>query len=182
MIEVLLLAIALSMDAFAVSLTLGARHPQNIAKMAILAGLYFGAFQGLMPLIGYFGGVAMLAWLGDFTHWIAFLLLVIIGVKMIYEATKINFEDSPPLPNYSHYALLLLAIATSIDALAAGFSLTLMSINGITACVLIGIVTFLFSYVGVRIGKRTSHFLGNKAEIFGGVVLVLLGIKVLVIA
>ena len=179
MIEVILLAIALSMDAFAVSLTLGVRNPKEIQKLAWLAGLYFGLFQGIMPLFGYLGGVAVFGWLGDFSHWIAFVLLIIIGLKMIYEAITSKAEENTPSLGYSHYALLLLAIATSIDALAAGFSLTLMNVNGIYACILIGIITFLFSYVGVRMGRQTSHWLGNKAELFGGVVLVLLGFKIL---
>lgn len=181
MIEVILLAIALSMDAFAVSLTLGVRTIKKNQKLALLAGLYFGLAQGLMPLFGYLGGVTVVGWLGEFTHWIAFILLVIIGLKMIYEATTAKPEENPQAHTYSHYALFLLAIATSIDALAAGFSLTLMSVNGIYACILIGLTTFIFSYVGVRIGSQASYLLGNKAEIFGGVVLVILGIKVLLI-
>jgi len=180
MIEVLLLALALSMDAFAVSLTLGIRHPDHINKMAVIAGLYFGVFQGAMPLIGYFGGVVMLDWLGDFTHWIAFLLLTLIGLKMIFEAAKTNSEDKAELSSYSHHAMLLLAIATSIDALAAGFSLSLMDVNGLLACLIIGFVTFLFSYIGVKMGKKTSRFIGNKAEFLGGIVLVLLAIKVVI--
>jgi putative Mn2+ efflux pump MntP len=179
MIEVLLLAIALSMDAFAVSLTIGARQPSHNAKMAILAGVYFGVFQGLMPLIGYLGGIAIFGWLGDYTRWVAFLLLMIIGIKMIYEAAASHAKQNPESRKYSHYALLLLAIATSIDALAAGFTLPLMSVNGIYACAIIAIITFLFSYAGVRMGQRTAHWLGYKAEVFGGVVLILLGLNIL---
>ncbi|MFT4654520.1 MAG: putative Mn2+ efflux pump MntP [Patiriisocius sp.] len=181
MIEIIILAIALSMDAFAVSLTMGVRNTKRIQKLALLAGLYFGFFQGLMPLFGYLGGVAIVGWLGNFTHLIAFILLITIGLKMIYEAAITKPEENPQPHTYSHYALLLLAIATSIDAFAAGFSLTLMSINGIYACILIGLITFIFSYVGIRIGRRVSYLLGNKAEILGGVVLVILGFKVLLI-
>lgn len=179
MIEILLLAVALSMDAFAVSLTIGARHPSHNAKMAMLAGVYFGVFQGLMPLIGYLGGIAIFGWLGDYTRWIAFLLLMIIGIKMIYEAVTSHADQNNTPQQYSHYALLVLAIATSIDALAAGFTLPLMDVNGIYACVTIAIITFLFSYAGVKMGQRTARWLGYKAEIFGGVVLILLGINIL---
>lgn len=181
MIEATVLAIALSMDAFAVSLTMGARNPKNIHKLALLAGLYFGLFQGIMPLFGYVGGIAVFGWLGNFTHWIAFVLLIIVGVKMIYEAITHKSEKDTPSATYSHYALLLLAIATSIDALAAGFSLPLMDVNGIYACILIGLITFVFSYAGVRMGRKTSHLLGNKAEILGGIVLVILGFKILLV-
>lgn len=180
MIEIIFLAIALSMDAFAVSLTIGVSNPKKIQKMALLAGLYFGIAQGLMPLFGYLGGVAILGWLGEYTHWIAFILLLIIGIKMVYEALTSPPEKGVTSKKYSHHAFLMLAIATSIDALAAGFSLTLMSINGIYACIIIAIITFLFSYAGVLMGRSTSAWLGNKAEIFGGVVLIFLGFKVLI--
>jgi putative Mn2+ efflux pump MntP len=180
MIEIIFLAIALSMDAFAVSLTIGVNNPKQLQKMALLAGLYFGIAQGLMPLFGYLGGVAIFGWLGEYTHWIAFILLLIIGLKMIYEALTSLPEKGVTSKKYSHHALLMLAIATSIDALAAGFSLTLMSINGIYACIIIAIITFLFSYAGVLMGRSSSVWLGNKAEIFGGVVLILLGFKVLI--
>lgn len=179
MIEIIFLAIALSMDAFAVSLAIGVGNPKQIQKMALLAGLYFGIAQGLMPLFGYLGGVAIFGWLGEYTKWIAFVLLVIIGLKMLYEALTSLPEKGVTSKKYSHHALLMLAIATSIDALAAGFSLTLMSINGIYACIIIAIITFLFSYAGVLMGRSSSVWLGNKAEIFGGVVLIFLGIKVL---
>lgn len=180
MIDVIFLAIALSMDAFAVSLTLGTRNAHHVNKVALLAALYFGVFQAVMPLLGYLGGVAMFAWFGNFAHWIAFILLVMIGLKMMYEAIKPQSEVAVAPPTYSHYALLILAIATSIDALAAGFTLTLLSVNGVYACILIGLITFMFSYIGVHIGRRTSHWLGNKAEFFGGIVLVLLGCKILI--
>lgn len=178
MLEIIVLAVALSMDAFAVSLTLGVRSVRDVRELAILAGLYFGFFQGLMPVLGHVGGLSILNWLGSFTHIVAFLLLVGIGLKMIYEALAAKSEANISAQKYSHYALILLALATSIDALAAGFSLRLMSTNAIAACVLIGLVTFAFSYVGVRIGKRAAKFIGNKAEVFGGLVLILLGLKI----
>ncbi|GAB54967.1 hypothetical protein GPUN_0832 [Glaciecola punicea ACAM 611] len=181
MIDVITLAVALSMDAFAVSLTIGVRDITRVRKLAWLAALYFGAFQGIMPLFTYFGGIAILAWLGSFAQWIAFILLVIIGLKMIYEAIFFADKNSSTSRTYSHYALLLLAVATSIDALAAGFTLTVMSANGVYACLLLGITAFIFSYVGVHLGQRTSNWLGNKAELFGGIVLVLLGCKVLLL-
>lgn len=181
MTEIILLAVALSMDAFAVSLTMGVSNPKKIQKLALMAGVYFGVFQGIMPLFGYLGGVAIFGWLGNFAHWIAFALLLIIGLKMIYEAVTPSQEEEQISKSYSHYAFLVLAIATSIDALAAGFSLPLMSVNGLYACLIIAITTFLFSYAGVTMGRRTAHWLGNKAEIFGGIVLIALGFKILLV-
>jgi putative Mn2+ efflux pump MntP len=181
MTEIILLAVALSMDAFAVSLTMGVSNPKNIQKLALTAGVYFGVFQGIMPLFGYLGGVAIFGWVGNFAHWIAFVLLLIIGLKMIYEAVTSRHEEDQTSKTYPHYAFLVLAIATSIDALAAGFSLPLMSVNGLYACLIIAITTFLFSYAGVTMGRQTAHWLGNKAEIFGGLVLIALGFKILLV-
>ncbi len=175
MIEVLILAIALSMDAFAVSIGLGAK--KNVPNLALKAGLFFGAFQALMPLIGYLGGKGVLGWIEDYTHWIAFGLLALIGAKMIYEGLQEGVEEE--IAVVTNKVLLLLAIATSIDAMAAGFSLTLLDANPYLACLVIGITTFGFSLAGVSIGHRSGTWLESKAEIFGGSVLILLGFKFL---
>ena len=175
MLEVLILAIALSMDAFAVSIGLGAK--KNAPGLALKAGLFFGTFQALMPFIGYLGGKGVLGWVEAYAHWIAFGLLALIGAKMIYEGLQEGVEEE--IAAVTSKLMMLLAIATSIDAMAAGFSLTLLGVNPFIACLIIGVTTFGFSAVGVRIGVQSGTWLEDKAEIFGGIVLVLLGFKFL---
>ncbi|MDD4964517.1 MAG: manganese efflux pump MntP family protein [Gallionella sp.] len=176
MLEVIILAIALSMDAFAVSIGLGAK--KNAPHLALRAGLFFGAFQALMPFIGYLGGKGVLSWIDAYSHLIAFGLLTLIGAKMIYEALQEGIEED--IAGITNKLMLMLAIATSIDAMAAGFSLTLLLVNPYLACLIIGVVTFAFSVLGVFIGKRSGTWLESKAELFGGTVLILIGIKLLV--
>lgn len=176
MFEVIVLAIALSMDAFAVSIGLGSKG--NTKGLGLKAGLYFGAFQALMPFIGYLGGKGVLGWVEAYSHWIAFGLLALIGGKMIYEGLSDEIEEY--IEALTHKTMLLLAVATSIDAMAAGFSLNLLDINAYLACLIIGVTTFAFSWVGVRIGEKSGTWLESKAEVFGGVVLILIGIKMLV--
>lgn len=177
MIEVLLLAIALSMDAFAVSIGLGSKQKSDPKSLALLAALYFGLFQGLMPLIGYLGGKGLLGWVAEYAPIVAFLLLGLIGAKMIFESFSEGIEED--LTKVTHRVLLTLAIATSIDAMAAGFALTLLNVNPFVACLIIAVTTFLFSYVGVFIGVKSGTWLESKAEFMGGVVLILIGIKML---
>jgi putative Mn2+ efflux pump MntP len=180
-IEVVILALALSMDAFAVSIGLGAKRKHNRTSLAIMAGLYFGFFQGVMPLIGYLGGKEVFGWVGVYAPWIAFILLLLIGSKMIYEsfsgAIEKNIETD--IVKITHKVMLVLAIATSIDALAAGFSLTLLDVNSFVACTLIGLTTLVFSGIGVFVGAKSGTWLESKAELFGGIVLILIGFKLL---
>lgn len=175
MVEVLILAVALSMDAFAVSIGLGAK--KNTPGLAIKAGLYFGIFQAFMPFIGYLGGKGILGWVEAYSHWIAFGLLVLIGAKMIYEGVQEGVEED--ISAVTNKMMLILAIATSIDAMAAGFSLTLLDVNPYIACIVIGVTTFTFSWAGVLIGRNSGTWLESKAEFFGGTVLILMGIKML---
>ncbi|MEO2265962.1 manganese efflux pump MntP [Pseudoalteromonas pernae] len=177
MIEVLILAIALSMDAFAVSIGLGSKHTHATKSLAIKSGIYFGLFQGLMPLIGYLGGKGVLGWVEDYAHWIAFGLLLLIGAKMIYEALSEGIEED--IAQITHKVMLILAIATSIDAMAAGFTLTLLDVHPLIACAMIGVTTLIFSVIGVLVGNRSGTWLESKAELLGGVVLVLIGFKIL---
>jgi len=175
MIEVIILAVALSMDAFAVSIGLGSRG--DIRGLGLKAGIFFGTFQALMPFIGYLGGREILGWVDTYAHWIAFGLLALVGAKMIYEGLHEGIEEN--IVAITNKMMLLLSIATSIDAMAAGFSLTLLDFNAYLACLIIGITTFAFSWAGVQIGKSSGVWLENKAELFGGVVLILIGIKML---
>ena len=177
MVEVLVLAVALSMDAFAVSIGLGSKQPHQAESLAARAAIYFGLFQGIMPLIGYLGGKGVFGWVESFAHWIAFALLVLIGAKMIYEAMSEGIEED--IAQVSHRILLVLAIATSIDAMAAGFTLTLLEFNALIACVIIGATTFVFSWLGVFVGAKSGTWLESKAEFLGGVVLILIGLRIL---
>ena len=175
MFEVIVLAVALSMDAFAVSIGLGSKG--NTRGLGLKAGLFFGVFQGLMPFIGYLGGKGVLGQVDAYAHWIAFGLLAIIGAKMIYEGLQEGIEED--ITVITNKIMLVLAVATSIDAMAAGFSLTLLEVNAYLACFIIGVTTFLFSWAGVLIGKNSGTWLESRAEIFGGTVLILMGIKIL---
>jgi putative Mn2+ efflux pump MntP len=177
MIEVIILAVALSMDAFAVSIGLGSKKKTKPTSLAIMSGLYFGAFQALMPLIGYLGGKGLLGWIESFAPWLAFGLLSLIGGKMIYESFSEGIEED--ITKVTHRIMLTLAIATSIDAMAAGFTLTLLTVNPLLACFLFGVFTFMFSFAGVFVGWQSGTRLESKAELLGGVILVLIGLKVL---
>jgi manganese efflux pump family protein len=177
MLEVLFLALALSMDAFAVAIGLGAKQKTNVGKLALVTGTYFGFFQGVMPFFGYWAGKGVLGWVASYAPWVAFFLLLLIGLKMIYESFQTGIEDE--IKNTTHQVMLVLAIATSIDAMAAGFALTLLNTNVIASCVVIGFVTLLFSYAGVFIGAKSGTQLENKAEFLGGIVLILIGLKIL---
>ncbi|WP_231872306.1 MULTISPECIES: manganese efflux pump MntP family protein [unclassified Oleiphilus] len=173
----LLLAIALSMDAFAVSIGLGSKKTVGTLKLATMCAIYFGLFQGLMPLIGFIGGKGVLVFAETYAPWVSFILLLIIGIKMIYEALITGEENVPS--HISHRAMFILGIATSIDAMAAGFSLTLLNVNGFLACAFIAITTALFSFAGVYLGEKTGTWLESRAEVLGGTILILIGLKVL---
>ncbi|MES9939687.1 MAG: manganese efflux pump MntP family protein [Candidatus Thiodiazotropha sp. 6PLUC2] len=177
MLEVLILAIALSMDAFAISVGLGSKNAKKTKTLALLASTYFGLFQGLMPLIGFFGGKGVIGWVESYAHWIAFFLLLLIGGKMIYESITEGIEED--IAQITHRVMLVLAIATSIDAMAAGFTLNLLDVNPLIACGIIGATTFLFSWAGVFVGVKSGVWLESKAELLGGVILIAIGFKIL---
>ena len=177
MLDVLILAIALSMDAFAVSISLGSKKAENTQTLALLSSIYFGLFQALMPLIGYFGGKGVFGWVESYAHWIAFFLLLLIGGKMVYESITEGVEED--IAQITHKVMLMLAIATSIDAMAAGFTLTLLEVNPFIACAIIGVTTFIFSWVGVFVGVKSGVWLESKAELLGGVILIAIGLKIL---
>lgn len=178
MFEVILLAVALSMDAFAVSIGLGSKKFHAPLPLAIKAGLYFGLFQGLMPVFGYFAGVGFLGYIEQIDHWVAFILLALIGGKMVYES--FSEEIGEDLAKVTNRMMLLLAIATSIDALAAGFTLSFFDLSPLISVILIGVTTFLFSFVGVYIGVTSGTYLESKAEFLGGLILIGIGSKILV--
>jgi putative Mn2+ efflux pump MntP len=177
MIEILLLAVALSMDAFAVSIGLGAKHKSNLIPTANTAGCYFGISQAFMPFLGYAFGILIFSWIEVYTKWIAFILLLLIGGKMIYESLHNDTKETEY--TLKHRDMFVLAIATSIDAMAAGFSLSLININPLISCLIIGITSYIFSFFGVLIGAKGFSWLENKAEIFGGIILIVIGFKLL---
>ncbi|WP_418179353.1 manganese efflux pump MntP family protein [Aliarcobacter lanthieri] len=177
MLEVLILAFALSMDAFAVSIGLGIRNKQNIKIMALKAGIFFGIFQALMPFIGFLGGIGLREYIQGYDKIVAFLLLLAIGGKMLYEAFNENVEEE--ITQVTNKILLTLAIATSLDAMAAGYSLHLFSVNIYLSLFIIGFTTFIISYIGVYVGNHGGEKYEKKAEILGGIVLILIGFKIL---
>ncbi|WP_372844171.1 manganese efflux pump MntP family protein [Psychrobacter sp.] len=190
MIEVILLAIALAMDAFAVSIGLGAKsqrqQPRYVLRLAIYSGLYFGIAQGVMPLIGYLLGAVLLGWLAAAAPWIGGGILILLGAKMLYEALNDEVEaliedssDKNIQEKINHRMLFTLAIATSIDAMAAGFTLNLLALNAWLACFTIAIITAGFGFFGIYLGKSSGTWLEDKAEILGGIVLILIGLKVM---
>ncbi|HXK71554.1 MAG TPA: manganese efflux pump MntP family protein [Clostridia bacterium] len=180
--ELLLIAVGLSMDAFAVAICKGLSLKKITWKEALTVGLYFGGFQAAMPIIGYFIGTGFSSFIQKWDHWIAFILLAIIGFKMIIESLKkscdIN-EDTDSSKSLSLKRMLTLAIGTSIDALAVGVTFAFLSVNIIPAVSFIGIITLILSFVGVYIGNYFGCKFKSKAELAGGIILVLMGTKIL---
>ena len=174
-----MISIGLAMDAFAVSVTNGISVSRFNTKDAFKMSTYFGFFQFLMPLIGYALGISISGYIKSFDHWIAFFLLCAIGINMIKESFDKDCEKDIK-KQLTNKLLFLQAIATSIDALAVGISLALLDINIIFSSCVIGIVAFVFSFVGGKLGKKMSCFLKSKAELAGGIILILLGLKILI--
>lgn len=176
-LELLLLSIGLAMDAFAVSICKGISMRKMNWKKAIIIGLYFGGFQALMPTLGYFLGTAFQSLITSVDHWIAFVLLGIIGGEMIKESFEIDSENQND--DISFKTMIILAIATSIDALAVGITFAFLNVNLGLAVNLIGIITFILAVAGTKIGNRFGDKYEKKAEFVGGVILILLGVKIL---
>ena len=178
-VEIILIAVGLSMDAFAVSITLGlsVKKPKTIEYL--IPGIYFGFFQALMPLIGYWGGTHFADKIQHLDHWVAFILLGFIGGKMIKESFSKDDEETN-VNSFNFVKMLLLALATSIDALAVGITFAFFKINIFTAIAITGLTTFFISIAGVKIGNIFGTKYKSKAEFIGGAVLVILGIKVLI--
>ena len=176
--ELFLIALGLSMDAFAVSVCKGLALPKAQLRSAIIVGLYFGVFQGAMPLIGYLVGAQFSAKIVAIDHWIAFILLGLIGSKMIKDALTSCPSDEGDA-SVGPKAMLPLAVATSIDALAVGVSFAFLSVNIVPAVSFIGVTTFVLSAAGVMLGKVLGSRFQSRAGLFGGAVLVLMGLKIL---
>jgi len=177
---VLALALALAMDAFAVSLGISITRDKITGKQTFRLAFHFGLFQFLMPIVGWITGETILKFVQSFDHWIALVLLLFIGGKMIYESFKLGEkhkrDDRDPTKGSS---LLFLSIATSIDALAVGLSLAVLEVNIIYPAAIIGIVAFLMTGLGMKIGPHLGKLMGKGAELLGGVILILVGLKIL---
>ena len=177
-IEILLVAIGLSMDAFSVSICKGLTTKRFSWRMALICGLWFSLFQMLMPLIGYFLGSQFRQLIESVDHWIAFGLLLLIGANMIREALS-NEEENADNGTLDFKTMFLLAIATSIDALAVGVSFACIQVKIWSSVLVIGITTFLFSVLGVKIGNVFGSKFEKSAQIIGGIILILIGLKIL---
>ena len=177
--ELFLLAVGLSMDAFAVSVCKGLSMKRATLRAQMTCGIWFGGFQALMPLIGFFLGTLFIDAIQTIDHWVAFGLLVLIGVNMLREALS-GEEDGEADADLSVKTMFVMAVATSIDALAVGISLAMAGdVNIFQAVLLIGATTFVLSAVGVKVGNLFGSRYEKRAEIVGGVILILLGIKIL---
>lgn len=177
-IELLLIAVGLSMDAFAVSICKGLGMKRVNLKVAVVLALFFGGFQALMPLIGWALGSQFLGIIGPIDHWVAFVLLAVIGGKMLWEAFH-DGDDGKPADRIDLGEFFILAVATSIDALAVGISFAALSVDIVPSVVLIGVTTFAFTIAGVFVGNFFGSRYEKPASIVGGVVLILIGTKIL---
>lgn len=177
-VEIILIGIGLSMDASCVSMSNGMCYKLKL-KMALCVGAMFGIFQGIMPIIGYYAGSIFSNTITAYDHWIALILLSIIGGKMIYDGIKSD-HDAECLTKLTFKALTIQAVATSIDALAVGVSFAALDVNIYWASLVIAVSTFVLSVVAVFVGNKIGTKLNRKAEIFGGVILVLIGLKILI--
>ena len=178
--ELLLLAVGLSMDACAVSICKGLSMPKATPKASAICGAWFGGFQALMPLIGFFLGSMFANAIEAIDHWVAFGLLAIIGINMLKEAFNKTCDCETHDADLSPKTMFVMAIATSIDALAVGISLAMTGdVNIVTAVLLIGVITFALSAIGVQIGNVFGSRFEKKAQAAGGIILILLGIKIL---
>lgn len=178
LLSLFLIAVGLSMDAFAVSVCKGLATPKYKLKYSMICGAWFGGFQALMPAVGYLLGVNFKKYITAIDHWIAFVMLALIGFNMIREALKNDDEGADP--SFTAKSMSLLAVATSIDALAIGITFAFLDVNIVAAVLFIGVCTFVISAAGVKIGSAFGTRFKSKAEIAGGVILIILGLRILV--
>ena len=171
------LAVGLAMDAFAVSICKGLAMREKVLKKGIIVGLWFGGFQALMPTIGFFLGTQFKDQITSIDHWIAFVLLGLIGINMVKEA--LSNEEEQADDSIAVKEMFMLAVATSIDALAVGITFAFLNVHIVSAASIIGVCTFLISFAGVKIGNIFGTKYKSKAELAGGIILILLGFKIL---
>ena len=184
-LTIILTGIGLSMDAFAVSLSKGFCLRRDIFRNALKISIFFGVSQAIMPLIGWLCGIYFESYIKSIDHWVAFILLSLLGGKMIYESLKeddseTSIECSLEEDKLNNKDLLILAVATSIDALAVGISFAFLNVNIIESITVIGVVTFIICFAGVYLGKALGNILKKYSEIIGGVILIFIGCKILI--
>jgi len=177
-ITLLLIALGLAMDAFAVSVASGVAIHRLRVRHALLLASFFGGFQAAMPVLGWFLGRRARGFVGGVDHWLAFGLLLFVGGKMLYEARFLDGER-PPRDPLNLSALLLLAVATSLDAFAVGLSLSMLGVPIAHPALVIGVVAFVMSFAGVYIGDAVGHFFERRLEVAGGAILIGIGVKIL---
>ena len=178
-VEICLIGTGLAMDAFAVSVANGATARRMKLRHAMRMAAFFGAFQAIMPLLGWSAGQVFRRYIRDVDHWVAFILLAVVGGKMIYEARKLDGDGATADP-LNVYVLFALAVATSIDALAVGVTFSLLAVDVWHAAGIIGAVTFLLSFLGSQAGKSFGHLLERRLEVIGGVILIGMGLKIFI--
>lgn len=176
-LEIFLIGIGLAMDAFAVSICKGLSINKIDIKKICMVGAYFGIFQAIMPLLGYFFAKGFECFVVQIDHWIAFILLLFIGISMIKEAFSNKNEEKND--DISFKTMIILALATSIDALAIGITFAFLKVNILISATVIGVTTFIISSIGVIIGSRFGDMFGNKAKFLGGIILISIGVKIL---
>lgn len=172
------IAIALAMDAFAVALGVGVSISPLTGRHYFRLGFHFGLFQGLMPVLGWLGGRSFQRYIVDYDHWIALTLLVLIGGHMIYAALHPDRDERKEGDPTRGFSLVLLSVATSIDALAVGLSLAMLKVSVWMPALIIGLIASAFTLVGLAIGRRIGDAWGSRVEIFGGCILILIGLKI----
>ena len=177
-LSIIVIAFALSLDAFAVSVSSGFCIKQLHIRHALKISLSFGLFQAIMPIIGWLAGFRLKQFIEGVDHWIAFSLLFIIGCKMIWESRRFP-ENEEKCKDIGNSQLFILSIATSLDALAVGITLPFLNISIVTAPLIIGMITFVLCFVGIYLGNRFGHLFEKKIEAAGGIVLILIGVKIL---
>lgn len=177
LLTLLTLAVGLAMDAFAVSICKGLAMREKVLKKGIIVGLWFGGFQALMPTIGFFLGTQFKDQITSIDHWIAFVLLGLIGINMVKESLSNDEEQADD--SIAVKEMFMLAVATSIDALAVGITFAFLNVHIVSAASMIGVCTFLISFAGVKIGNIFGTKYKSKAELAGGIILILLGFKIL---
>lgn len=178
-IEILLISLSMSMDAFAVCLGVGATRRADGRRSTFRLAFHFGLFQFIMPVLGWIAGTTILHYIAAYDHWVAFGVLGFVGLRMIISGFNPESNDEKNDPSRG-WSLVLLSVATSIDALAVGFSLGIVGITIWYPAVVIGVVTGLVSLLGLRLGNKLGEKFGKRMEIVGGIVLVLIGVRILV--
>jgi manganese efflux pump family protein len=176
-IEIFLIAISLSADTFAVSIASGSKLKINLLINTLKMAIIFAFFQGAMPVLGWFTGNFLEAFVSSFAQWIAFFLLLAIGGKMIFESFSKN--DKSEKNPFSFFIILILALATSIDALAIGIGFSMLNVSILYPAIIIGVITFIAAILGLYLGRKMAHFFENKIEFIGGLILICLGFRIL---